>query len=248
MDRMLYVAMTGAQQTLQRQGLISHNLANVSTVGFRKDLEDFRSMPVFSTDGMPTRAYSMTERPGIDLTQAKIMTTGRDLDIAIQGEGWLAIQAPDGKEAYTRAGDLQLDINGQLTTSTGHPVLGNAGPIAIPPAEKIDIGKDGTISIRPLGEAATEVVVVGRIRLVKPTAENPMYKDEYGFMRTKNGAAAPPDATVKLVTGALEGSNVNPADMLVSMIQASRHFEMQVKMMNAAQENANSADQLLKLE
>ncbi|HCB15279.1 MAG TPA: flagellar basal-body rod protein FlgF [Gammaproteobacteria bacterium] len=248
MDRMLYVAMTGAQQTLQTQALISHNLANVSTVGFRKDLEDFRSMPVFSTDGMPTRVYSMTERPGIDITQAKIMTTGRDMDIAIQGEGWIAIQAPDGEEAYTRAGDLQLDVNGQLTTATGQPVLGTAGPIAIPPAQKIDIGEDGTISIRPRGEASTEIVVVDRIRLVKPTAQNPLYKDEYGFMRTKDGAAAPPDATVKLVTGALEGSNVNPADMLVSMIQASRHFEMQVKMMNAGQENANSSDQLLKLE
>ena len=248
MDHMLYVAMTGAQQTLQKQAVISHNLANVSTIGFRKDLEDFRSMPVFSNDGMPTRVYAMAERPGIDLTQAKIMTTGRDLDIAIQGDGWIAIQAPDGSEAYTRAGDLQRDTNGQLTTATGHPVLGNAGPIAIPPAEKIDIGEDGAISIRPLGEASTEVIVVGRIRLVKPTAENPLYKDASGFMRTKDGAAAPPDATVKLVTGALEGSNVNPADMLVSMIEASRQFEMQIKMMNAAKENANSTDQLLKLE
>jgi len=248
MDRMLYVAMNGAQQTLRTQTLISHNLANANTVGFRKDLEDFRSMPVFSADGMPTRVYSMTERPGIDLTQAKIMTTGRDLDIAVQGEGWIAIQAPDGEEAYTRAGDLQLDVNGQLTTATGLPVLGVAGPNATPPAEKIDIGEDGTISVRPKGEAATEIVVVGRIRLVKPTAENPLYKDEYGLMRTKDGAAAPPDAEVKLVTGALEGSNVNPADMLVSMIEASRKFELQIKMMSAAQENAQTADQLLRLE
>lgn len=248
MDRMLYVAMNGAQQTLRTQALISHNLANANTVGFRKDLEDSRSMPVFSTDGMPTRVYSMAERPGIDLNQAKIMTTGRDLDIAVQGEGWIAVQAPDGEEAYTRAGDLQIDINGQLTTATGLPVLGVAGPIAIPPAEKIEIGEDGTISVRPLGEAATEIAVVGRIRLVKPTAENPLYKDEYGFMRTKDGAAAPPDAEVKLVTGALEGSNVNPADMLVSMIEASRKFELQIKMMTSAKENAQTADQLLRLE
>lgn len=248
MDRMLYVAMTGAQQTLQKQAVISHNLANVSTVGFRKDLDDFRSMPVFSDDGMPTRVYSMAERPGVDLTQAKIMTTGRDLDVAVQGDGWIAIQDLDGNEAYTRAGDLQLDANGQLTTATGHPVLGDGGPIAIPPAEKIAIGEDGSISVRPLGEAATEMLVVGRIRLVKPTVENPLYKDASGLMRTKDGAAAPPDATVKLVTGGLEGSNVNPADMLVSMIEASRRFEMQVKMMNAAQENANATDQLLKLE
>jgi len=249
MDRMLYVAMTGAQQTLRGQGLISHNLANVNTVGFRKDLADFRSMPVFSDDpALPSRVFSMTERPGIDLTQGKLMTTGRDLDIAIKDAGWIAIQFPDGSEAYTRNGELQLDANGQLTTANGYPVLGNGGPIAIPPAEKIQIGEDGTISIRPLGENPENLVVVDRIRLVKPDENNPLYKDETGFMRMKDGTAAPPDATVRIVSGALEGSNVNPAEALVSMIDASRRFELQVKMMTTAQDNASATDQLLKLE
>ena len=249
MDRMLYVAMTGAQQTLQGQGLISHNLANVNTVGFRKDLADFRSMPAFSNDpALPSRVYSMAERPGIDLTEGKVMTTGRDLDIAVKGEGWIAMPLPDGSEAYTRNGELQLDVNGQLTTANGYPVLGNGGPIAIPPAEKIDIGEDGTISIRPLGETPENLVVVDRIRLVKPTGDNPIYKDETGFMRMKEGDAAPPDATVRIVSGALEGSNVNPAEALVSMIDASRRFELQVKMMTTAQDNASATDQLLKLE
>ena len=249
MDRMLYVAMTGAQQTLQGQGLISHNLANVNTVGFRKDLADFRSMQAFSDDpALPSRVYSMTERPGIDLTEGKVMTTGRDLDIAIKGEGWIAMQMPDGSEAYTRNGELQLDADGQLTTANGHPVLGNGGPIAIPPAEKIQIGEDGTISIRPLGETPDNLVVVDRILLVKPTGDNPIYKDETGFMRMREGDAAPPDATVRIVSGALEGSNVNPAEALVSMIDASRRFELQVKMMSTAQDNASATDQLLKLE
>lgn len=249
MDRMLYVAMTGAQQTLRGQSLISHNLANVNTVGFRKDLADSRSMQAFSNDpALPSRVFSMTERPGVDITPGKIMTTGRELDIAIKGEGWIAIQAPDGNEAYTRAGDLQIDVNGQLITATGHPVLGNGGPIAIPPAEKIDIGEDGTISIRPLGETPENLVVVDRVRLIKPDENNPLYKDESGFMRTESGANAPPDATVRLVSGALESSNVNPAEALVSMIDASRRFELQVKMMNTAKENASATDQLLKLE
>lgn len=249
MDRMLYVAMTGAQQTLRSQALTSHNLANINTVGFRKDLADFRSMPAFSDDpALPSRVYSMTERPGIDLTQGKLMTTGRDLDIAIKDAGWIALQLPDSSEAYTRNGELQLDANGQLTTANGHPVLGNGGPIAIPPAEKIQIGEDGTISIRPLGENPENLVVVDRIRLVKPDAENPLYKDETGFMRMKDGAAAPPDATVRIVSGALEGSNVNPAEVLVSMIDASRRFELQVKMMTTAKDNASATDQLLKLE
>ncbi|MDQ5911307.1 MAG: flagellar basal-body rod protein FlgF [Pseudomonadota bacterium] len=233
MDRMLYVAMTGAQQTLRGQGLIAHNLANVNTVGFRKDMADARSMQAFSDDfALPTRVYAMTERPGIDLTEGKVMTTGRDLDIAVKGEGWIAIQLPDGSEAYTRNGELQLDVNGQLTTANGQPVMGNGGPIAIPPAEKIQIGEDGTISVRPLGEAPENLVVVERIRLVKPDGENPLYKD----------------ATVRIVSGALEGSNVNPAEALVSMIDASRRFELQVKMMSTAQDNASATDQLLKLE
>lgn len=249
MDRMLYVAMTGAQQTFRTQALISHNLANINTVGFRKDLADFRSMPVFSDDpALPSRVFSMAERPGIDLTQGKIMTTGRDLDIAIKGEGWIAIQVPDGGEAYTRNGELQLDANGQLTTANGYPVLGNGGPIALPPAEKIQIGEDGTISIRPLGETPENLVEIDRIRLVKPDGGNPLYKDETGFMRLKEGGAAPPDATVRIAPGALESSNVNPAEALVSMIDASRRFELQVKMMSAAQENARNTDQLLKLE
>ena len=249
MDRMVYLAMTGAKQTLNAQALISHNLANVNTVGFRKDLDDVRSLPAFSAEpALPSRVYSMTQRPGVDLTEGKIMTTGRDLDVAIRGEGWIAIQLADGSEAYTRSGDLQLDSNGQLTTANGHPVLGNGGPISIPPSEKIQIGEDGTISIRPLGETPDNLVEVERIRLVKPTGDNPLYKDESGFFRMREGGAATADASVRLVSGALEGSNVNPAEALVGMIAASRRFELQVKMMSTAQENASTTDQLLKLD
>ncbi len=248
MDRVLYVAMTGAQQTLQAQALTNHNLANANTIGFRQDKADFRNMPVFGDDGLPTRAYAMAERPGIDLKSGKLISTGRDLDIAIQDEGWIAIQAPDGKEAYTRAGDLQRDASGLLTTATGYLVLGNSGPISIPPTEKIEIAKDGTISIRPPGESPENLVVVDRIRLVKPTADNPLYKDASGLMRTTNGQPAPPDASVTVVAGALEGSNVNPAEALVSMIESARRFEMQIKMMHTAAENATASNQLLRLE
>ena len=247
MDRMLYVAMTGAQQMLRAQTITSHNLANANTVGFRQDMADFRNMPVFG-DGLPTRAYAMAERAGVDLKVGKLMTTGRDLDVAVQGEGWIAIQAPDGNEAYTRAGDLQLDANGLLTTANGYPVLGNGGPISIPPTEKIEIGADGTISIRPPGESPSNLVVVDRIKLIKPTADNLLYKDSSGLMRTANGQPTPPDASVSLTAGALESSNVNPAEALVSMIEASRRFEMQIKMMSTAKENDNATNQLLRLE
>lgn len=246
MDRMLYVAMTGAQQTLRAQSIVSHNLANANTTGFRQDVADFRSMPVFG-DGLPTRAYAMTERAGVDLRAGRLMTTGRDLDVAVQGGGWIAVQAPDGGEAYTRAGDLQVDSGGMLTTADGRPVLGDGGPIAIPPAEKIEIGGDGTLSIRPPGEAPANLVIVDRIRLVRP-ADGGLYKDDSGLMRARDGRPTAPDASVRLVAGALESSNVNPTSALVDMIEAARRFELQVKMMSVAGENASATNQILRLE
>ena len=247
MDRLLYVAMTGAQQTLRAQAIVSHNLANANTVGFRQDMGDFRSMPVFGDEGLPTRVYAMAERPGVDLQPGRVMTTGRDLDVAIQGEGWIAVQSPGGDEAYTRAGDLQVDANGLLTTANGHPVLGNNGPISIPAAEKIEIGADGAISIRPLGEAPTTLVTVDRIKLVKP-ADGALYKDATGLMRANDGQAVPADAAVRLQGGALESSNVNAAEALVSMIESARCFELQVNMMKVAEDNSNATNQLLRLE
>ena len=245
MDHMLYIAMTGARQTLQAQALTTHNLANASTTGFRQDMAAFRSQPVFG-EGLPSEVYAMTERAGVDTTPGQLLTTGRDLDVAVDGEGWIAVQTPDGSEAYTRAGDLHLTPGGILTTGAGHPVLGNAGPIAISPAEKLEIGADGTISIRPLGEAASTLVEVDRIRLVKPKA-TALTKDASGLMRLQN-PPAPPDASVRLVAGTLESSNVNTAATLVDMIDLARQFEMQIKMMNTAKENADTTNQLLRLE
>ena len=247
MDRMLYVAMTGARETLRAQALVSHNLANANTVGFRQDMADFRSMPVFADHGMPTRVYAMAERPGADLRLGRIMTTGRDLDVAVQGEGWIAVQAPDEGEAYTRAGDLQVDANGLLTTADGRPVLGNGGPISIPPAEKIEIGADGTITVRPLGEAPANAVEVDRIKLVKP-ADGALYKDPTGLMRADDGQPIAADASVRVQGGALESSNVNPAEALVSMIEQARRFELQVKMMEVAKDGSTATNQLLRLE
>lgn len=247
MDRMLYVAMTGARETLRAQALVSHNLANTNTVGFRQDLADFRSMPVFADHGLPTRAYAMAERPGTDLRLGRIMTTGRDLDVAVQGEGWIAVQTPDGGEAYTRAGDFQVDANGLLTTATGRPVLGNGGPISVPPAEKIEIGADGTITVRPLGEAPANTVEVDRIKLVKP-ADGALHKDATGLMRAGDGQPIAADASVRLQGGALESSNVNPAEALVSMIEQARRFELQVKMMEVAKDDSTATNQLLRLE
>lgn len=245
MDRMLFISMGAAQQTLLAQATNANNLANVSTTGFRADLEQFRSMPVFG-EGLPTRVYSMTERPATDYQQGSVQSTGRELDVSIQGEGFIAVMGKDGREGYTRAGDLHVTEFGQLVTGTGLPVMGEGGPVAIPPAEKMDIGADGTISIRPIGGAENELAVIDRIKLVKPDLQN-VFKDRDGLMRMSDGSEAPMDATVKVASGTLEGSNVSAVSALVNMIELQRKYEMQIKMMNTAEENSAASARLLQI-
>lgn len=246
MDRMLYVAMSGAKQNMLAQAINSNNLANISTTGFRADLAAARSMPVFGGSGHPTRVYSMTEKPGIDFKQGAMSTTGRDLDIAISGEGFLTVQSADGNETYTRAGDLRTDSAGVLQTGAGHIVLGESGPITIPEAAKIDIGRDGTISISQVGEGGGGATVIDRLKLVNPNVKD-LRRDETGLFVLKNGDNAEQDDNVRVVSGTIETSNVNAASALVNMIELGRQFEMQVKMLKAAEENNAQAAQILKL-
>lgn len=245
MDRMLYVAMTGARQTMQAQTVNANNIANVNTTGFRQDLAAMRSMPVYGP-GMPSRVYGMTEKPGTDMTPGALMTTGRSLDVAVKGQGWIAVQGLDGNEAYTRAGDLQVTNTGLLRTGAGYPVIGDNGPISLPPSSKIEIGSDGTISIIPQGNAATDMQEVARIKLVNPDSGD-LYKGEDGLMRLEDGEQAVAEADVRLATGALESSNVNIAEALVNMIDLARQFEMQVKMMKTAERNDQKAAQIVQL-
>ena len=242
---MIYLSMAGAEQTLVEQSMNSNNLANVSTPGFKADLIQARSMPVFG-DGFGSRVYAMAERPSIDFDPGPLMSTGRDLDVAVNGDGWIAVQSPDGSEAFSRAGDFRISANGLLTTGAGHPVLGNGGPIAIPAAEKIEIGSDGTISIRPLGQEANALAELDRIKLVNPPVQN-LVKGEDGLIRIAGGGAAQPDAAVTLVSGALEGSNVNAVEAMVNMITLARRFELQVKLMESAENNDLATSQMLRL-
>lgn len=244
MDRMVYIAASGAGETLVAQGNAANNLANANTTGFLADLNQFRSMPVFGA-GHPTRVYALDERAQTDFNHGAIQETGRDLDIAVKTGGWFAVQGRDGSEAYTRRGDLRFDANGVLTTGNGLPVMGNGGPIALPPFDSVLIGADGTISIRPQGAAANELAVIDRIKMVAPMFDE-LNKGEDGLMRLPNGEEADADAEQRLVSGALESSNVNIVDEMVNMIELSRRFEMQVKMMKTAEENASSSAALLR--
>lgn len=245
MDRSLFISMSGAKEMLLAQTAISSNLANVNTTAFKADLEQFRSMPVFGP-GHPSRVYAMHERPVTDFAPGPIQTTGRELDVAVQGDGWLAVQAPDGSEAYTRRGDLRLSPEGLLLTGDGLQVLGENGPVAIPPAQKLEIAADGTISIVPLGGKPDVSAVIDRIKLVRPPVDQ-LEKGQDGLIRLKNGTTAQADAEVRLVPRALEGSNVNPVAALVEMIELARRFELQVKMMKTAEDDADATAKLLRL-
>lgn len=245
MDRMLYIAMSGAKQTMLAQAASTNNLANVSTTAFKADFNTFRSMPVMG-DGLATRTYAMNERPGIDLGTGTLQRTGRDMDIAINGKGWITVMAPDGSEAYTRSGHLNLTANGQLVTRDGLQVMGDNGTIAVPPAAKVEIGGDGTITIQGQGQTADALNVVERIKLVNPDEAN-LVKGNDGLFRTRDGIPAPADAEVQVLAATLEASNVNAVEELVNMVNLQRQFEMQVKMMKTAEKNSELNSQLLRL-
>lgn len=245
MDKVLYTAMSGAKQTVLAQTANSNNLANVSTPGFRADYAQFRSMPVYGA-GLPTRVFAMTERSGTDFSAGSVNATGNTLDVAVNGDGWIAVQAADGSEAYTRAGNMRLTTEGLLVTGGGHPVIGDSGAITLPPVNRLEIGEDGTLSVKPLGEEANELNVVDRIKLVNPP-KGQLYKGEDGLMHVKGGEEVEFDANVKVVSGMLESSNVNIASALINMIDLSRQFETQIKVMREAEQNADAARELLKM-
>jgi flagellar basal-body rod protein FlgF len=245
MDRLIYLAMSGARNVLAQQATNSHHLANISTPGFRAQLDAFRAVPVVGAL-LPTRTYAVDATVGTDFRPGVIQTTGRPLDVAINGRGWIAVQAPDGSEAYTRNGSLQLTANGVLQTRDGFNVLSDAGPISVPPDTELTIAKDGTLSTVPGTNQKNQLTEVGRIKLVNPP-EGDLVRGEDGLFRLANGGRAPADDTVFLHVGALETSNVNPAEILVSLISLQRQFDMQMKLLQNAEQNAAKAAALLNL-
>ncbi|WP_430391060.1 flagellar basal-body rod protein FlgF [Dyella sp. 20L07] len=243
MDRSVYVAMTGATQIMRAQEAVSHNLANASTVGFKSELSAFQSVPVLGT-GSPARINAVAQGIGQSSGQGSPITTGRSLDVSVRGAGWIAVQSPDGTEAYTRAGDLQLTADGGLTDSRGNAVIGSSGPITIPPAAEISIGDDGTISSVPLGQGPNSVSTLDRIKLVNPDATQ-LTQGSDGLMHLAGGGTADADTNVTLASGVLEGSNVNASAELVKMIALSRQYDMQVKSIKSSEDNADSAIKLM---
>ena len=243
MDRSLYVAMTGAKDILDAQAVNNFNLANASTTGFKADLAAFQSQAVTGS-GYASRVYATDSLSGWDQSEGSLTTTGRPLDVAIQGQGFIAVQGPNGQEAYTRNGDLHVTAEGLLVTSAGQAVLGDDGPITVPPSASLEIADDGTVSVQPLGQPAESLACIGRIKLVNPPA-GALVQESGGLFQLAGGASTPADASVKLASGVLETSNVDLAGAMVNMIDLARNFELQVKAMKNADDNASASSQLL---
>jgi flagellar basal-body rod protein FlgF len=243
MDRGLYVAMTGAKQIMQAQAVNNHNIANASTIGFRADSVGFDSAPIYGP-GYATRVNAVAGDAGTDFSSGTMQSTGRDLDIAVNDKGFIAVRGTDGKEAYTRAGDLRVTPTGAVTTASGLPVLTDSGPLIIPPSTQVTIGSDGTVSVVPQGSAPFAVTQVDRIKLVNPKLSD-LQKGDDGLLRLKSGGKAKSDDTVSITSGVLESSNVNAAQSLISMIELQRLYEFQIKSMNSADQNEQSAARLM---
>ena len=245
MDNLLYIATVGLSNIDQAQAARANNLANVSTTGFRADLARVMATEV-TGDGYQARVYGVNEIQGIDMSMGTQSETGRALDVAINGEGLLAVRLPNGEEGYTRNGALQIDALGRLLSADGFEVLGSGGPIAMPPAESVLIGDDGTITVRPEGQGAENLVQLDQLKLVNPPTES-LQKDATGYLVLREGGIAPVDPQVTVNSGFLESSNVNAVDELTQILSLSRQYELEVRMMRVAEENDQSASQLLRI-
>lgn len=246
MDRMIYTAMTGAKHILEQQTTVSNNLANVSTTGFRAQLDTFRAVPVKSEGGLPTRTFVVDNTVGTDFRPGAIQQTGRALDVAVQGDGWFVVQRADGSEGYTRNGSFKLNENGMLQTQDGLNVMGDGGPITIPPDSTVTIANDGTISTNSTLTTPSVSIVLDRFRLVNPPQDQLARADD-GLFTLKDGAQVDADVNVRVVGGALENSNVNVVDSMVNMIALARQFELNVNLLKNAESNADKANQILSL-
>ena len=245
MDKLIYTAMTGARQIMDQQTTLANNLANVTTNGFREQIDRFRAMPV-SGNALATRTQVLTETATSDFGQGNIRQTGRNLDVAIEGPGWLSVRASDGREAYTRAGSLKLNANGVLQTESGDTVLGENGPLTIPDDTPVSIGKDGTVSALVPGVNPATMDVLGKLKLVNPPT-SALQRGEDGLFYDQAGGAFETDPNVTVQGGALEDSNVNAVESMVNMIALGRQFDMQMDLLKNAENNAAKASEIMSL-
>lgn len=246
MDRALYVALSGATQTLRAQAANNHNLANASTTGFKAELVVADALQVRG-EGFDSRVHARSLDAGIDNRAGVLLSTGRELDVALGADDWLAVQAADGREAYTRAGELQVDADGLLRTRGGQEVLGEGGPIQLPPHAQLSIGSDGSVSVIPLGQTGGTALTVGRLKIVNAAPTQLTRAGDNLYFAREGVPPLETSSSAKVVAGALESSNVNIAESMVTMIELARNFELQTRAMKSADENAQQAASLLRM-
>ncbi|MCB5183782.1 flagellar basal-body rod protein FlgF [Methylobacillus gramineus] len=245
MDRLIYTTMTGMKHVMEQQATTSNNLANATTTGFRSQIDSFRAVPVIS-DGLPTRAFVVDSTVGANFNSGVIQTTGRELDVAIRDQGWFAVERADGTEAYTRNGNFKLNENGVLQTQEGLTVVGDGGPITIPPESKVAIANDGTVSAVSTNVVPIITNLIGRLKLVNPN-DTDLVRGTDGLFEMKNRAPLEADANVTVASGTLESSNVNVVEEMVNMITLARQFDLQTKLLQNAENNATKAGQIFTL-
>ncbi|WP_137937455.1 flagellar basal-body rod protein FlgF [Chitinivorax sp. B] len=244
MDRLIYVAMNGAKHLMLQQASTAHNLANANTPGYKAEENAFRALPVVGSPALPTRTFVVDQTAGADLTAGPIQYTGRELDASIRSQGWFTVQTPQG-EAYTRHGSFEIDAEGILRTRNGLTVLGDGGEITVPAGNRVEIGNDGVVVAIPINGPQNRAEI-GRLKLVNPPALN-LAKGPDGLFRTRDGVPTEAAPEVQVYAGALEASNVNAVESLVSMISHARQYETQIKLLQTADQNARQAAQILAL-
>lgn len=245
MDRLIYTAMTGANAAANRQAILSSNLANASTTGFRAQLETYRAVPL-NGEGASTRVFAVESSAGFLNLPGHAQQTNRALDAMTTDNSWFAVQGLDGTEAYTRNGSFEVATDGTLMTANGRTVLDAGGsPITVPPGAEVTLGNDGSVSAKQTGQPLN---VLGKLKQVTPTADDPLKRGDDGLFRTLSGEPLNTDTAARLHIGVLEGSNVNVIEAMVGMIQTARQFEAQTKLMTTAEANDRSAAQLLGLQ
>lgn len=245
MDRFAYTALSGMRAALAAQDVTAHNIANASTAGFRKDVGNTQARAL--SGGFGDRVLAAQSQLSAQMAGGEVNATGRSLDVALGGEAMLAVQAADGGEAYTRRGDLKIDANGLMVNGDGVPVIGSGGPITLPPAQRIDIAADGTISIQPLGAGPQEMVSIDTLKLVTPDARR-IAKGDDGLFHLPKGETADADPEATITAGALEGSNVNAMASMIDLMDQSRTYELQVKMLGASRDLDQSSAELMRLD
>ncbi|MBX3595318.1 flagellar basal-body rod protein FlgF [Sphingomonas sp.] len=246
MDRLVYTALSGLKGQMDAQATIANNIANASTIGYRADRVNFDRL-IVKGDGFDSRQPNAESVVDMDRRAGAIVQTGRGLDVAITGDNWLAVQAADGSEAYTRRGDLRVAPSGVLETGDGFPVMGSGGPITVPPHDKIMIAEDGTVSIVPPGaDPSQPPQVIDRLKLTSDKGSDTV-KGLDNLLHVRGGGVLPDDLDAKVMSGALEQSNVNLTQALVDMIENQRSYEVQANLLKEAKNMDESSASLMRV-